>query len=182
MNSVDSNFDKKVALPTIGGVSFVAIAFLVWLIYFQEGLATDAPWVAQLPYLNATFNSISAFCLVSGVLAIKKGQALQHKRWMLSAFVASSCFLVSYIVYHTFHGDTRFLGQGFIRPVYFFLLISHIALSVVALPLIFTTFYLSLTERFALHKKLARVTFPLWLYVSVTGVLIVAFLKLFNPA
>ena len=69
-----------------------------------------------------------------------------------------------------------------IRPAYFFLLISHIALSVVALPLIFTTFYLSLTKRFALHKKIARVTFPIWLYVSVTGVLIVAFLKLFNPS
>lgn len=182
MNSIDSSFDKKVALPTIGGVSLIAILFLVWLIYFQEGLATDAPWVAQLPYLNATFNSISAICLLNGLVAIKKGQRLKHQRWMLSAFVASACFLVSYIVYHSFHGDTKFLAEGLVRPMYFTMLISHIVLSVVALPLIFTTFYFSLTGRFQLHKKIARITFPIWLYVSVTGVLIVAFLKLFNPA
>lgn len=181
MSTIDSNFDKKVALPTIAGVSMLAIVFLVWLIYFQEGLTTDAAWVGQLPYLNATFNSISAICLVAGLRAILKGNPEQHKRWMLSAFVASACFLVSYIVYHSFHGDTKFLGQGLIRPIYFTMLISHIGLSVVALPLIFTTFYFSLTQRFALHKKLARITFPLWLYVSVTGVLIVAFLKIFNP-
>ncbi len=182
MNSIDSSFDKKVALPTIGGVSLVAILFLVWLIYFQEGLAIDAPWVSQLPYLNAAFNSISAFCLINGLVAIKKGERMKHKRWMLSAFVASACFLVSYIVYHSFHGDTKFLAEGLIRPVYFTMLISHIGLSVVALPLIFTTFYFSFTGRFELHKKIARITFPIWLYVSVTGVLIVAFLKLFNPA
>ena len=181
MSNIDSDFDKKVALPTIGGVSLVAILFLVWLIYFQEGLGSNAAWVGQLPYLNATFNSISAVCLVGGLRAILKGNPEQHKRWMLSAFVASACFLVSYIVYHSFHGDTKFLAQGFIRPVYFTLLISHIGLSVIALPLVFTTFYFSLTGRFALHKKIARITFPLWLYVSVTGVLIVAFLKLFNP-
>ncbi len=180
--TLDSDFDKKIALPVIGGVSAAAILFLVWLIYFQEGLATDAAWVGNLPYLNATFNSISALCLVLGLLAIKNGKKLMHKRWMLSAFVSSACFLVSYIVYHSFHGDTKFLGQGFIRPIYFSLLISHILLSVVALPMIFTTFYFSLTGRFQLHKKIARFTFPIWLYVSVTGVLIVVFLKLFNPA
>lgn len=172
--------DKKIALPTIFAVSAVAILFLFWLIYFKQDTPLKAAWVEQMPWLNASFNGISTVCLLLGLKAIlSKNQAL-HQRYMLSAFVSSSLFLVSYIIYHTLHGDTLFVAQGLIRPIYFFILISHIGLSIIALPLVFTTFYFSLTKRFELHRKLARVTFPLWLYVSVTGVVIVFFLKLFN--
>jgi putative membrane protein len=100
---------------------------------------------------------------------------------MVAAFASSSLFLVSYVVYHALHGDTPFRGTGWIRPVYFFILISHIVLSVVVLPMVFTTFFFSLTRQFRRHRRIARWTLPLWLYVSVTGVLVFALLKVFNP-
>ncbi len=183
MNSkITADFDRKVALPAIFTVSALAIAFLIWLIYFQEGWNLEADWVAALPYLNATLNSISAMCLIFGLRAILQKKRDLHQKWMSSAFISSALFLVSYITYHSLHGDTKFLAEGLIRPIYFFVLISHIGLSIITLPLVFITFYFSLTQRFAIHRKIARVTYPLWLYVSITGVLIVVFLKLFNPA
>lgn len=174
--------DKQVALPAIFGVSALAILFLFWLIYFKQDTPLRAAWVEQMPWLNALFNGISACCLMLGLKAILSKQQELHKRYMLSAFVSSALFLVSYIVYHSLHGDTLFLTQGLIRPVYFFILISHIGLSIITLPLVFMTFYFSLTSRFAIHRKLARVTYPLWLYVSITGVVIVFFLKFLNSA
>jgi putative membrane protein len=99
---------------------------------------------------------------------------------MLLATFTSALFLVSYIAYHHFHGDSKFLAQGWIRPVYFTILISHILLSVVQVPLILTTLYLAYSKNFVKHKKIAKITFPIWLYVSVTGVLIFIILKWFN--
>lgn len=161
----------------IGALSAAALALLVWLIYFNQHAFFDPATVASLPALNAALNAASAVCLVLGVFAIKGGRRRAHARWMGAAFAGSTLFLISYLIYHSAHGDTKFLGQGLIRPVYFFVLISHIALSFVALPMILTTFYLSLTQRFTAHKRLARFTFPVWLYVSVTGVLIFVLLK-----
>lgn len=174
--------ETKVALPAILAVSLLAVLFLFWLIYFQEAQLTEAAWINYLPYVNASLNGTSALCLILGFRAIKQGNKQSHMRLMRLAFVASSLFLVSYIIYHHFHGDTRFLATGLIRPIYFFTLISHIGLSIVALPMVFTTFYFALTRQFERHKALAKWTYPIWLYVSITGVLIVAFLKLFNPA
>lgn len=178
-NQLESR-DKRIALPAILAVSGLAVAFLFWLIYFRQAHPLQQGWSESLPWLNATFNSISAVCLVLGFRAILRKQIALHWRYMVSAFVSSSLFLVSYIVYHSVHGDTRFLAQGLIRPIYFFTLISHIGLSIITLPLVLLTFYFALTKRFNFHRKLARVTFPLWLYVSVTGVLIVLFLKFLN--
>lgn len=175
-----TQFDKKVAIPAILGISLVAILFLVWLIYFHESAQKQMAWLEYLPYINASLNGLSAVFLVLGFVAIRNKQTVRHQRMMSLAFVSSALFLVSYIVYHALHGDTLFLGQGLIRPLYFFILITHISLSVITLPLVFFTFYLSLTNRFQMHRKLARWTFPLWLYVSVTGVLIVFLLKVFN--
>lgn len=180
--TIDARFDRKIALPTLLGVSLLAVLFLFWLIYVHHGSQTQGDWVNLLPYLNASLNGISALCLLLGFRAIRRRNKQQHRRLMISAFVSSSCFLVSYIVYHALHGDTRFLAQGLIRPLYFFTLISHIGLSIVTLPLVFITFYFALTQRFQIHRKLARWTYPLWLYVSVTGVLIVVLLKIFNPS
>ena len=100
---------------------------------------------------------------------------------MLGALVCSTLFLISYVVYHNFHGDTKFTGQGLVRPIYFFILISHIVLSAVVVPMILTSLYLALAGRLATHKRVSRYTFPIWLYVSVTGVLIFAMLKAFSP-
>ena len=127
--------------------------------------------------VNATFNALSASALLLGVVAIKRKDRATHQRLTTAALVFSALFLVSYITYHSLHGDTPFPGQGAIRPIYFFILISHIGLSIVALPLVLTSFYFGWTDQVARHRRLAKVTFPLWLYVSVTGVAIVALLK-----
>ena len=121
---------------------------------------------------------MSAIFLVLGLLYIKQGNKEKHKRMMITAFVFSTLFLISYIIYHSFHGDTKFAGEGFIRIIYFLILISHIVLSVVALPFVLITFYYSLYGNFPSHKKIARYTFPMWLYVSVTGVLVYIFIQL----
>lgn len=167
-------------LVFIGALSAAALSFLVWLIYFNQQAFFDPQSVAWLPALNAVFNSLSAACLLVGVRAVRAGRPVQHARWIRGALGFSALFLVSYLIYHSAHGDTKFMGQGLVRPVYFFVLISHIALSGLALPMILTTVWLSMSGRVATHKKLARFTFPIWLYVSVTGVLIFALLKAFG--
>ena len=172
--------ERRAPLVVIGAVSAAALAFLVWLIYFNQARLFEPAAVAFLPAVNATLNGASAVCLVLGLLAIRAGARERHRRWMLSAFGFSAAFLVSYLIYHAAHGDTKFTGTGVVRPIYFFIRVSHIGLSAVALPLILTTFWFSLSGRFATHRKVARITFPLWLYVSVTGVAIFVFLKLFG--
>jgi putative membrane protein len=167
-------------LAAILSVSVLACGLLLMLVYARPLQSAEAPWVAGLPLLNAFLNGVSATCVVMGVRAIRARREWAHRRWMLSAFAASAGFLVSYIAYHALHGDTKFMGQGWIRPTYFFILISHIGLSVVVLPLVLFTFFLSLSGRLSVHRRLARWTFPLWTYVSVTGIVIVALLKAYN--
>lgn len=162
------------------GFSVVAAAFLFWLIYGRE--ASTGYDVGFLSGVNASLNAASAISLFAGLAAIRKGNWKTHRNLMLLALLFSALFLVSYIIYHTFHGDSKFLGEGLIRPVYFFILISHIVLSVLALPLILITVSLSLTRRFSHHKKWAKWTFPLWAYVSVTGVAVFVLLKTFGSA
>jgi putative membrane protein len=115
-----------------------------------------------------------------GLIKIKQKKIECHKKNMLLAFAASTLFLICYIIYHTYHGDQKFMGVGFIRPIYFFILISHIGLSVITLPMVLLTFSMAYLKSWEKHSKLAKWTAPLWLYVSVTGVLIVIFLKTFN--
>ncbi len=159
-------------------LSVVALGFLFWLIYGNPG--STAYDVAFLAPVNACLNAASALCLFLGFAAIRSGRVTRHRNLMLAALALSALFLVSYIIYHTFHGDSKFLGQGAIRPFYFAILISHIILSVLALPMILVTVGLSLTKRFKIHRKWARWTFPLWAYVSVTGVLVFVLLKVFG--
>jgi putative membrane protein len=173
--------DDRRSLGIIGVVSLAAFGFLVWLIYFNEVEGSRSASVAFLPAVNASLNGLSTVFLVVGFAMIRARRVVAHRRAMMAAFASSSLFLVSYIIYHSLHGDTPFQGQGLIRPVYFAVLISHIVLSAVALPLVFTSFYFSLGGKFAQHKRVSRWTFPLWLYVSVTGVLVFAMLKTFNP-
>jgi putative membrane protein len=163
-------------IPAILALSAAVAAFLIWLIYFRERMATP-DWAMSLPLANAIFNSISAICLVCGYVNIRRKNRIVHKRFMLGATTSSALFLISYITYHYFHGDTKFPGQGWIRPVYFTILISHIGLSVVSLPLIFATLWYSLSGQFQFHRRIARWTFPIWLYVSVTGVLVFLILR-----
>jgi putative membrane protein len=167
----------KKATFIVLAVSVVALLGLVGVIY-GHGRASAVPaWVSWLPALNASLNGTSAVFLVLAYRAIRRRDVVRHSRRMLTSLAASALFLVSYIVYHSVHGDTPFGGRGIVRPVYFFILTSHIVLSAVALPLVFLSFFFSLSGRFPRHKKIARYTFPVWLYVSVTGVLVFALLR-----
>ena len=172
---------EKIVFSLIGLISAGVIGFLFWLIYFKTGADVNSvSWVSNLPALNALLNALTAMFLITGYVLIKKNRIDLHKAAMLTATVTSALFLVSYITYHHFQGDTKFGGVGIIRPIYFTILISHILLSIVQVPLILTTLYLAAVKNFKRHKIFARITFPVWLYVSVTGVLIFIILKSFN--
>lgn len=157
-------------------VSAAAISFLFWLIYARQG-AGDSASLTFLPAVNAGLNATTTAFLLRGWFAIRAGDKALHAFCQRTAFVFSALFLICYVIYHSVHGDTRFPGQGFIRPVYFFILISHILLSIIALPMILATFFYAVTARFPQHKRLARYTLPIWLYVSITGVLIFFILR-----
>lgn len=162
-------------------LSTVVIGFLLWLIYFKESAGEGfAASVRLLPALNAALNALSACSLVAGFVSIRRGLVNTHRNFMFGALLFSALFLVSYILYHSAHGDTVFRGTGIIRPVYFFILISHILLTAVALPMILTTVFFALTGRFTAHRRLARFTFPAWLYISVTGVGIFFMLRAYS--
>jgi putative membrane protein len=161
-------------------LSTLVIGFLLWLIYFKEKPDGLVASLSILPALNATLNALSACSLVAGFISIRRGLVNTHRNFMFSALTFSALFLVSYILYHSAHGDTVFRGTGIVRPVYFFILISHILLTVVALPMILTTVFFALTGRFAAHRRIARVTFPAWLYISITGVAIFFMLRAFS--
>ncbi len=128
--------------------------------------------IADLPALNATLNAISAVFLVAGYLLIRQGRRTAHKRCMLGALTTSSLFLVSYLTYHWHAGSRPFPGQGAVRVVYFAILITHVVLAAVILPLAIVTTLRGLRSQFDRHVRIARWTFPLWLYVSITGVVI----------
>ncbi len=172
--------DSKAAAGVVI-ISIIALAGLFWLIYGHEATGAGREW-AFLPALNASCNAITTVFLLMGIRQIKAGRREAHERSMKSAFLASVIFLLGYLVYHYMHGDSRFLGQGWIRPVYFSLLISHILLSVVALPLVLLTMALAWKGSFANHRRIAKWTFPIWLYVSFTGVTIFFFLRAFGAS
>jgi uncharacterized membrane protein YozB (DUF420 family) len=128
--------------------------------------------IADLPAVNATLNAIAAILLVIGYRLIRLGRREQHRRVMLAAFATSALFLVSYVVYHANAGSRPFAGQGAIRVVYFTILISHVVLAAAILPMALVTLNYALRERFERHVPIARWTLPVWLYVSVTGVVV----------
>jgi len=172
--------DARKALGLILAVSAAALLFLVWLIYFKAPAATEVAWVSNLSAVNAALNSLSTVFLLLGFREIRARNFAKHMRFMISAFITSALFLVSYIVYHHFVGDTPFTGQGFIRPVYFFILISHIVLSIFVVPLVLSSFLFAFSGKFSTHRKVSKWTFPIWLYVSVTGVMVFFMLKFFR--
>ena len=171
--------NPRAVLGAIVVTSAVAISFLLWLLYVHHASAQFAGQWTFLPALNALLNGLSAIALCIGLYLIKRGYRQAHRTSMLLAFGFSSLFLVSYIVNHAIHGDTHFPGQGAVRTIYFSILVSHIFLSVVALPLVLTTLFFSLSGRFAMHRRVARITFPIWFYVSITGVIVFIFLKIY---
>lgn len=128
--------------------------------------------LATLPRLDAFLNGASAIFLVAGYVFIRARRILQHKVCMISAVACSSAFLVSYLYFHAHAGLVRFSGQGTVRPVYFTILISHTILAAAIVPLVIITLYFALRSRFARHRAIARWTLPIWLYVSITGIIV----------
>jgi uncharacterized membrane protein YozB (DUF420 family) len=135
--------------------------------------------VHDLPAVNATLNAISGVLLLVGYRLIRTRRIEQHRWCMLAAFATSTLFLASYLIYHAQVGSVRFTREGFVRPLYFTVLITHVALAATVLPLALVTLSRGLKGRFALHRKIARWTFPIWLYVSVTGVIV--YVLLYQP-
>ena len=128
--------------------------------------------VTDLPALNATLNAISAVLLVTGYLLIRRGERAKHRATMIAALVVSAMFLTSYVVYHLQVGSVPFQGRGWIRVIYFAVLIPHIILAIAIVPMVIMTVSRALSARFDKHRRIARWTLPLWLYVSVTGVIV----------
>ena len=168
---------QKLVLIAIS-LSTLFFLFLIWFIYFRTiNTKTEFLFISQLPLLNAILNSLSAICLVLAVVFIKKHQILKHQLFINCSILFSAMFLVSYLFYHYFQGHVVFTGQGFVRSIYFFILITHIVGSAVMLPLIIITYILGWSNNLLWHKRMAKYTFPLWFYVSVTGVVIYFFVK-----
>lgn len=138
--------------------------------------------ISDLPTLNAILNSISAILLTLGYAFIRQNKRDAHRACMISAFVTSTLFLVSYLFYHYHHGSTPFQGQGIVRYVYFTILLTHTVLAAAIVPMIFLTFFRAFKQRFDLHRRIARWTLPFWLYVSVTGVVVYLMLYHLYPA
>ena len=173
--AVATSTKPSAALPVVAliGVSAAATLFLFWLIYVHPASDAAAQHYTFLPNLNALLNGLAAIALLTGFYFIRKRRIAAHRASMITAFVFSSLFLVSYIANHALHGDTLYpIHDRVYYDAYLPLLISHIVLATVALPVVLITFYLALSRRFPIHRKVARWTFPLWLYVSVTGVVV----------
>jgi len=135
--------------------------------------------VHDLPAVNASLNALSGVLLLVGFLLVRSGRIAAHRRVMLAAFVTSSLFLICYVVYHAQVGSVRFTRQGFVRPLYFTILITHVTLAAAVLPLAILTLSRGLKARYAPHRRIARWTLPIWMYVSVTGVLV--YVLLYQP-
>jgi putative membrane protein len=129
-------------------------------------------WTSYLPHVNGIINSITSVLLLMGFYFIRQRNVVAHKRTMLMAFTLGSLFLVCYILYHLTHDSTPFEGQGWVRPVYYFLLVTHIVLSIVVVWFVLRAVYFALSGQIARHKQTVKWTFPIWLYVSVTGVIV----------
>ena len=158
-------------------LSFVALSFLAYILVIRRGGGAASSQLQFLPAVNASLNATAATFLCAGYAAIRSGARRLHKYCMVSAFAASSLFLLSYLTYHFVHGDTKFQGSGPARVVYYAILGTHVLLSMLIVPMALTTLYFAGRSAFARHRKIARLTLPIWLYVSVTGVVIFFMLR-----
>lgn len=166
--TVEKKYNKWIIILSILIPVAVALLFVVKL----KDLGFDVSPLPFLPPIYATINAITAILLITAVLAIKNGKIQLHQNLMKLAIVCSLLFLVMYIVYHMTTPSTKFGGEGAIKYVYYFILLTHIPLSIATIPFVLVTYVRALAERFDRHKKIAKITFPLWLYVAVTGVIV----------
>jgi putative membrane protein len=167
-HSLEKKFNKYIILVSIVIPVVVGLLFSVKL----KDFGINVTPLTFLPPIYATINGITAVVLVVAVMAIKNGNRKLHERLMTTAIALSLAFLVMYVAYHMTTDATKFGGEGIIKIVYFFILITHIILSIAVIPLVLITYVRALANTFDKHKKIAKITFPIWLYVAITGVVV----------
>ena len=167
-NSIEKKYNKLIIAVSILIPIVVALLFTIKL----KDFGIDIEPLSFLPPIYASINGLTAIVLIAAVMAIKKGNKKRHEQLMTAAIACSVVFLVMYVAYHMTSDSTKFGGEGFIKGIYFFILITHILLSIIVIPLVLFTYTRALSEQFDRHKKLAKITFPIWLYVAVTGVIV----------
>ena len=168
----DKNLEKKYSKLIIAVSIVIPLVVAILFSVKLKDFGFDVEPLSFLPPIYATINGFTAVILVLGVLAIKNGNQILHQRLMTTAIALSLCFLVMYVAYHMTADSTKYGGEGAVRYIYFFILITHILLSIAIIPMVLITYVRALSQRFDKHKKLARITFPIWLYVAVTGVVV----------
>ncbi len=167
-NNIEQKYNKWIVVLSIAIPLVVALLFGVNL----RKMGYDVKPLTFLPPIYATINGVTAIVLVWAVWAVKNGKRTLHERLMKLAITLSVLFLGMYVAYHMTSESTKYGGEGILRYIYFFILITHICLSVVIIPFVLVTYVRALAQNFDRHKKLARITYPLWLYVAVTGVVV----------
>ena len=171
-NSLRYESASKSSYAWIVVISVIVPVVVALLLFMPEKLDVSHDWIYFLPHLNAVINSASAIALLFGLYFIRSGKVAQHKMAMSSAFGLGAIFLVSYVIYHASAESTSFGGEGTIRSVYYFILITHIVLAAVALFPILLAYYYGYTGRIEKHRKIVRYAYPIWLYVTISGVVV----------
>jgi putative membrane protein len=179
LNTIKGN--DRLFVPLIAGLSVLVPALVALLLFADLGGKALVGELKFLPALNAGINSTVSVLLVAALVLVKRGKINLHRAVMLTALVLSIFFLVSYVLYHYAEGDVKYRGEGLIKGVYLFILISHILLSIAVVPLALFAVYRGLSGSIARHKKIVRWAWPIWFYVSVTGVCVYLFAHVFNP-
>ncbi len=172
---INRNSDK-VMVPAIVVVSFLVPVLVLILMYLPERYEILGGSFNNFPLFHAVLNFFTGMFLVAGYVAMRKKELIWHRNLMISAFLLSAVFLVSYVISKISNEPVPFGGDGVLRYVYFFVLVTHILLSAIIVPLVLFTMYRGLTGEVEKHRKIARYTFPIWLYVAVTGVLVYLFM------
>lgn len=167
-NKIETKYNKLIVVLSIAIPAVVALLFGVNL----KRMGFDVEPLSFLPPIYATINGLTAIILVAAVIAIKNGKRSLHENLMKFAIACSVAFLAMYVAYHMTSDSTKFGGEGVVKYVYYFILITHIVLSVIIIPLVLTTYVKAWSQQFDKHKKIAKITFPIWLYVAVTGVIV----------
>ena len=165
---------------------FILISILVpivvaVLLYLPKNSDEMSPWLYNLPLLNAFINTFTAIILVMGYYFVKNSMVKYHKISMISAFILGTLFLVFYIIYHSSAPSTKFGGEGVIRMVYFFFLMTHILLAFIVVPLVLSAIYFAVFDKITSHRRIVKYTFPVWLYVSITGVIVYMMINPYYP-
>jgi len=168
----NSSVEKKFKTPIVLVSIIIPVAVVLLFSIRLKDFGINVEPLTFLPPIYAAINGITAFLLVSAVIAIKNGNRAIHERLMKLAILCSVVFLLMYVAYHMTTESTKYGGEGIIRYVYYFFLITHVVLSVAVIPLVLFTYVKALAGQFENHKKLAKITFPLWLYIAVTGVIV----------